>query len=45
VAAGALHADGHWIRSRRGFLFPVPALAAVFRGKFLTALTRAVARC
>ncbi len=41
VAAGALHADGHWIRSRRGFLFPVQALAAVFRGKFLAALTRA----
>jgi hypothetical protein len=23
VAAGALHADGHWIHARRGFLFPV----------------------
>jgi hypothetical protein len=44
VAAGALHADGHWIGSRRGFLFPVHALAAVFRGKFLAALTRAVER-
>ena len=41
VAAGALHADGHWIESRRGFLFPVQALSQVFRGKFLAALTRA----
>ena len=42
VAAGALHADGHWIRSRRGFLFPVQALSKVYRGKFLAALTRAL---
>jgi hypothetical protein len=41
MAAGALHADGHWIRSRRGFLFPVQALSQVFRGKFLALLTRA----
>ena len=41
VAAGALHADGHWINSRRGFLFPVQALSQVFRGKFLAALARA----
>jgi hypothetical protein len=41
VAAGALHADGHWIRSRRGFLFPVQALSQVFRGKLLATLTRA----
>jgi hypothetical protein len=41
VAAGALHADGHWIRSRRGFLFPVQALSQVFRGKFLAALKQA----
>ena len=38
VAAGALHADGHWIRPRRGFLFPVQALSRVFRGKFIAAL-------
>ncbi|MEO7727328.1 MAG: IS91 family transposase [Burkholderiales bacterium] len=38
VAAGALHPDGHWIRSRRGFLFPVKALSSVFRGKFMAAL-------
>jgi hypothetical protein len=41
IAAGALHADGHWIRSRRGFLFPVTALSQVFRGKFLAALKQA----
>jgi hypothetical protein len=38
ISAGALHADGHWIRSRRGFLFPVQALSQVFRGKFLAGL-------
>ncbi len=43
IAAGALHADGHWIRSRRGFLFPVRALSQVFRGKFLAALEHAFA--
>ena len=41
VAGGALASDGHWIRPRRGFLFPVKALSQVFRGKFLAALTRA----
>lgn len=41
VAAGALGADGQWIRPRRGFLFPVKALSQVFRGKFLTGLKRA----
>ena len=41
VAAGALHGDGHWVQSRRGFLFPITALSQVFRGKFLAALTRA----
>ncbi len=38
IAAGALHPDGHWITSRRGFLFPVKALSPVFRGKFLAGL-------
>jgi len=42
VSAGALHADGHWIHSRRGFLFPVQALSQVFRGKFLAGLQRLV---
>jgi hypothetical protein len=38
VAAGALSGEGAWIRSRRGFLFPVKALSIVFRAKFLAAL-------
>ena len=38
IAAGALAPDGHWITSRRGFLFPVTALSPVFRGKFLSGL-------
>ena len=38
VAAGALHPDGHWIRARRGFLFPTQALSKVFRGKFVAGL-------
>src|SRR6266545_4124054 len=38
AAAGALAHDGHWITSHRGFLFPVSALSAVFRGKFLSGL-------
>ncbi len=40
IAAGALAPDGHWITSRRGFLFPVQALSRVFRGKFIAGLTR-----
>ncbi|MDI6746194.1 MAG: IS91 family transposase [Rhodocyclaceae bacterium] len=38
VAGGALTADGVWVRSKRGFLFPVKALSRVFRGKFVAAL-------
>ena len=38
IAAGALGAAGEWVRSRRGFLFPVKALSVVFRAKFLAAL-------
>lgn len=44
VAAGALSPQGHWLESRRGFLFPVKALSAVFRGKFLAALGAELAR-
>ncbi|TAK52359.1 MAG: IS91 family transposase [Betaproteobacteria bacterium] len=44
VAAGALSPSGAWMRSRRGFLFPVKALSIVFRGKFLAALGDAFAR-
>ena len=40
IAGGALHQDGHWIRSRRGFLFPAKALSPVFRGKFIAGLKR-----
>ena len=44
VASGALSASGAWVRSRRGFLFPVKALSSVFRAKFLAALTEALER-
>jgi len=44
VAAGALSPCGDWMRSRRGFLFPVKALSIVFRAKFLAALGEAFAR-
>ncbi len=42
VTGGALGADGaRWIATRhKGFLFPVRALAKVFRGKFLDGLRR-----
>ncbi len=43
IAAGALSEAGAWVRSRRGFLFPVKALSAVFRAKFLAALGQALA--
>jgi len=42
VAGGALSSEGAWLRARRGFLFPVKALSAVFRGKFLAALGAAL---
>jgi hypothetical protein len=41
VSGGALATDGRWIHPRRGFLFPVEALSAAFRGKFLDALKQA----
>jgi hypothetical protein len=42
VPGGALSPDGaRWIAAPRGFLFPVRALAQVFRGKYLAALQRA----
>ena len=44
VAAGALSASGTWVRSRRGFLFPVKALSIVFRAKLLAALADALSR-
>src|SRR2546427_3710275 len=42
VPGGALHQDGtRWIAAPPGFLFPVRALAQVFRGKYLDGLRRA----
>lgn len=41
VASGALTADGKWVNSRRGFLFPVKALSQVFRARFLDGLAQA----
>jgi hypothetical protein len=40
IAAGALSETGAWLRSRRGFLFPVKALSIVFRAKFVAALRK-----
>jgi hypothetical protein len=45
VTGGALAADGsRWMAARPGFLFPVRALAQVFRGHYLAGLQRAFAR-
>jgi len=45
VPGGALPRDGaRWLPAKRGFLFPVRALARVFRGKYLTGLRRAFDR-
>ncbi len=45
VTGGALARDGsRWRAAPRGFLFPVRALAAVFRGKYLDGLRRAFDR-
>src|SRR5450759_1040279 len=43
MACGALTPDGKWQLPRRSpkFLFPVEALSAVFRGKFMAALNEA----
>jgi len=45
VPGGALARDGgRWLSAKRGFLFPVRALARVFRGKYLAGLRRAFDR-
>jgi hypothetical protein len=45
VTGGALAVDGTcWIPARPGFLFPVRALAKVFRGRYLAGLRRAFDR-
>ena len=42
VTAGVLSPDGErWIAAKPGFLFPVRALSAVFRGKYLDELIKA----
>lgn len=44
VTGGALARDGsRWIAAPLGFLFPIRALATVFRGKYLAALRHAFA--
>jgi hypothetical protein len=45
VTGGALSADGQrWTPSHKGFLFPVSALATVYRGKYLAGLKQAYAK-
>jgi len=45
VPGGALTRDGaKWLPAKPGFLFPVRALAQVFRGKYLTGLQQAFTR-
>jgi len=45
VPGGALARDGsRWLPAKPGFLFPVRALAEVFRGKYLAGLQEAFAR-
>ena len=45
VPGGALARDGsRWLPAKRGFLFPVRALARVFRGKYLAGLRHAFDR-
>jgi len=45
VPGGALARDrSRWLRAKPGFLFPVRALARVFRGKYLAGLQQAFAR-
>lgn len=45
VPGGALSFDGrHFVRAKRGYLFPVKALSRVFRGKFLDGLKKRYAQ-
>ena len=44
VTGGGLTSDGHWKAVRNGFLLPVRVVMAVFRGKMLGALRRALDR-
>jgi hypothetical protein len=42
VTAGGLDDDGHWVRARSRFLFPVKAMSEVFRGKFIDGLANLI---
>lgn len=44
VSGGGLTPQGHWVAAKPHFLFPVRALARVFRGRFLAALDADLAR-
>jgi hypothetical protein len=44
VTGGGVNADGQWVGTRPGFLFPVRVLGKLFRGIFLDALKRLAAR-
>ena len=44
VTGGGRSAEGHWVAVRNGFLLPVRVVMAVFRGKMLGALRRALAQ-
>lgn len=44
VSGGGLSPEGHWVSAKPHFLFPVRALARVFRGRFLAALEDGLAR-
>jgi Putative transposase/Transposase zinc-binding domain len=44
VPGGGLATDGRWMSCRSGFFLPVPVLAAMFRGKFVTQLRAAYER-
>ncbi len=40
VTGGGLTDDGRWVSARPNFLFPVPVMRKLFRGKFLAGLKR-----
>ena len=44
VTGGGLTPEGHWVAVRRGYLLPSRVVMAVFRGKLLAALRRALHR-
>jgi hypothetical protein len=44
VTGGGLTSDGHWQTVRHGFLLPARVVMAVFRGKMLDAIRRALTR-